>query len=159
MIVAVDFPRKLREDDVYNGYHLEKDSLVIVNIWYAFLLHPVVKAALRIHARRSILHDEKVYPEPETFNPEQFLENGRLNHDILDPQDVAFGFGRRICPGRYMAYDTIWITIATVLVCTEISLAKDSARKDIAVKEDYISAFVTYVPCFPIFIHVDSHLT
>ena len=159
LIVTVDLPRKLREDDVYNGYHLEKDSLVIVNIWYALLLHPVVKAALRIHAPRSILHDEKVYPEPETFNPDRFLEDGRLNRDILDPQDVAFGFGRRICPGRYMAYDTIWITIATILVCTEIGFAKDSAGKDITVKEDYISAFVTFVPRFPIFIHVDSHLT
>ena len=28
-----DLPHKLREDDVYGGYHLEKDSLVMVNIW------------------------------------------------------------------------------------------------------------------------------
>ena len=108
---------------------------------------------------RQLLHDPDVYVDPLTFNPERFLENGRLNHDILDPQDVAFGFGRRICPGRYMAYDTIWITVATILVCTEIILAKDSAGKDIAVKEDYISAFVTCVPCFPVLIHVDLHLT
>ncbi|KAI1785432.1 cytochrome P450 [Ganoderma leucocontextum] len=32
-IVRLGFPRKLREDDIYNGYYLEKDSLVIVNIW------------------------------------------------------------------------------------------------------------------------------
>ena len=29
----VDVPHKLREDDVYDGYHLEKDSTVIVNNW------------------------------------------------------------------------------------------------------------------------------
>ena len=29
----VDIPHKLREDDIYNGYHLEKGSLVIVNTW------------------------------------------------------------------------------------------------------------------------------
>ena len=28
-----DIPHKLQEDDNYKGYHLEKDSLVIVNIW------------------------------------------------------------------------------------------------------------------------------
>ena len=33
MFEPADLPRKLREDDVYNGYHLQKDSLVIVNIW------------------------------------------------------------------------------------------------------------------------------
>ena len=28
-----DLPRKLRGDDVYDGYDLESGSLVIVNIW------------------------------------------------------------------------------------------------------------------------------
>ncbi len=86
-----------------------------------------------------------MYPNPDIFAPERFLKDGMPNPDILDPQDVAFGFGRRVCPGISMAYDTLWITIATVLVCTEICLAKDSAGRDIAVKEDFPSAFVTYV--------------
>ncbi len=66
-----------------------------------------------------------------------------LNPDMLDPQDVAFGFGRRVCPGRYMAYDTMWIAITTLLMCAEICPAKDGAGKEIEVKEDYLSAFVT----------------
>ncbi|KAI1785253.1 cytochrome P450 [Ganoderma leucocontextum] len=75
-------------DDTYNGYYLEKDSLIIVNIW-------------------SILHDDKVFSDPHTFTLDRFLKNGILNPDILDPQEVAFGFRRRACPGRYMVYDTM----------------------------------------------------
>ena len=41
-----------------------------------------------------------MYPDPETFEPERFIEGGRLHtKGILDPFDYAFGFGRR--------YDTI----------------------------------------------------
>ena len=29
-----DLPHKLRTDDTYKGYLIEKDSLVMVNIWY-----------------------------------------------------------------------------------------------------------------------------
>ena len=56
-----------------------------------------------------------MFPDPDIFNPDRFLGNGMLNPDILDLKDVAFGFGRRMCPGIQMAYDTLWITIATML--------------------------------------------
>ncbi|TBU22644.1 hypothetical protein BD311DRAFT_732643 [Dichomitus squalens] len=103
----------------------------------------------RVRAFRSILHDQTMYPEPEIFNPERFLRDDGLDPDILDPQDVPFGFGRRNYPGRYVAYDTIWTAIATTLMCTEIGLAKDSAVKEIPIEEDYVSAFVTEPRPFP----------
>jgi hypothetical protein len=44
---------------------------------------------------RAILHDESVYKDPETFNPERFLKNGQLDPDVRSSEFVAFGFGRR----------------------------------------------------------------
>ena len=85
---------------------------------------------------RSILHDDKVYPDPHTFVLDRFLKNGSLNPDrVLDPQDV--GFGCRMYPGRFMAYDTIWIAIVTLLLCAEVCPAKDEAGGEIEVKKDY----------------------
>ena len=92
---------------------------------------------------RSILHDDNVYPDPDKFDPDRFLKNGKLNPDILDPESVGFGFGRRICPGKYMAYNTLWITIATVLACVEICPAKDAVGRDIEVTADFVSSFIT----------------
>lgn len=43
--------------------------------------------------RRAMTHDERVYPDPYTFNPERFFdENGNLNNDS---RVLAYGFGRR----------------------------------------------------------------
>ena len=50
--------------------------------------------------------DTAVYTEPELFQPERFLG---LNPQT-DPSRYAFGFGRRICPGRILA-DAIWFLV------------------------------------------------
>ncbi len=44
---------------------------------------------------RSILHNEEHYPDPFVFRPERFLADGQLDETVLDPDVVAFGFGRR----------------------------------------------------------------
>ncbi|KAJ7900774.1 hypothetical protein B0H13DRAFT_1622299, partial [Mycena leptocephala] len=52
--------------------------------------------------------------------PERFLLDGKLNPAVKDPQ-AAFGFGRRICPGRHVATSSIWITIVSVLAMFDIT--------------------------------------
>lgn len=43
----------------------------------------------------------------------------------MDPRvpaavDYAFGFGRRVCPGRWMAHSFVWIVVASVLSAYQI---------------------------------------
>ena len=64
-------------------------------------------------------HDESVYPDPFSFKPERFLGP----NPNPDPA-MAFGFGRRICPGRFMAYESMWIAIACTLAMFNISKVK-----------------------------------
>lgn len=97
---------------------------------------------------RAILHDPEVWSNPEQFNPERFLklskEDGTysLNPDVPNPQGVAFGFGRRICPGRYMAYESAWVIVASILATLNVEKATDSAGNLIIPAEDYNSGFV-----------------
>ena len=78
-----------------------------------------------IHQRRAILHDENQYPDPEAFNPARFLTpDGQLDPDIPDPGE-AFGYGRRVCPGRYFAYDVLFLAIANILAAFSIERPVD----------------------------------
>ena len=43
------------------------------------------------------MHDETLYPDPFAFRPERFLTaDGQLDTSVVDPETLAFGFGRRI---------------------------------------------------------------
>ncbi|KAM0239281.1 hypothetical protein ACHAPO_003252 [Fusarium lateritium] len=56
----------------------------------------------------AIAHDERVYKAPRDFNPDRYDEG--------EPYPVGnFGFGRRICVGRFLADNSVWIMVATLL--------------------------------------------
>ncbi|KAG9022247.1 hypothetical protein FS837_006514, partial [Tulasnella sp. UAMH 9824] len=48
---------------------------------------------------------------PSKFDPGRYLKP----IPDLDPRQFVFGFGRRICPGSEVAFQTIWITAASIL--------------------------------------------
>jgi cytochrome P450 len=39
--------------------------------------------------------DERMYPEPELFNPDRFMIQDKTEANLMDPKDFIFGFGRR----------------------------------------------------------------
>lgn len=87
-----------------------------------------------IEVGRMILHDEKDYAEPFQFRPERFLKNGKMNPDIQDPELAVWGFGRRICPGRYMADNSIFLTVASFLATFSIQPALDADGNPIKIE-------------------------
>lgn len=91
---------------------------------------------------RAILHEEQYYPDPFAFNPDRFIKDGSLNPDVLDPGIVAFGYGRRVCPGRFLARDSVWITVACVLALFDVRPAKDADGKPIIPSGEYENSFL-----------------
>jgi len=69
-----------------------------------------------------MLHDPIEYPDPGVFKPERFLPASG-EHMQRDPVKIAFGFGRRICPGRFLAENTIFVMAAQILAVFKISKA------------------------------------
>jgi len=100
-------PHCVISDDIYDGYYIPAGAMVMANAW-------------------SMLNDEEMYPDPFRFNPDRFLKDGKLNPEIRDPRLIAFGFGRRICPGRHMAFSSLWITAASILATMNITKAIDA---------------------------------
>ncbi|KAJ3981203.1 hypothetical protein F5890DRAFT_573149 [Lentinula detonsa] len=77
-----------------------------------------------------------------TFNPDRFLRNDLA---VVDPVSVAFGYGRRICPGRFMAESQLWISIACILSAFEIKPGNDERGRPIVPKAAFSSGFIWYV--------------
>ncbi|KAL4260929.1 cytochrome P450 family protein [Pleurotus pulmonarius] len=108
----------LDSDDEFEEYHLPKGSIVFYNVW-------------------AILRDETLFPEPNKFNPSRFLKNGVIDTQLRDRVMSSFGFGRRICPGRYFALDTLWLSMASILSAYTISKAVDENGREIEINLQY----------------------
>lgn len=111
-------------DDVYEGYFIPAKSTIIGNIW-------------------AMMHDESVYPDPFTFNPDRFLEgNGRSPQ--ADPREYVFGFGRRVCPGQHVGEASIFIQMALALATVTITKPLDDSGKVIEPEIGFTTAIVRY---------------
>ncbi|KIJ09364.1 hypothetical protein PAXINDRAFT_17543 [Paxillus involutus ATCC 200175] len=71
-------PHRLMEDDIYDGIFIPKGSTVFGNIW-------------------AIFRDEKLYPDPYSFNPDRYFHPAvdEATARRRDPRMYTFGFGRR----------------------------------------------------------------
>ena len=63
------------------------------------------------------MSDPKTYPDPDVFNPERFLGENQQP----DPREACFGWGRRICPGAYLAEVSTFICVAMALATLDLS--------------------------------------
>jgi hypothetical protein len=77
--------------------------------------------------------------------PERFLKDGQINPDIQDPSVASFGFGRRVCPGRYLSDNSLFITVASVLSVFDISPALGEDGKPVELQALFDGDFFSYV--------------
>ncbi|KAK0211390.1 cytochrome P450 [Desarmillaria ectypa] len=122
-VVPINLPHRSIKDDVYKGYCIPAGATVIANNW-------------------GILHNEKDYPDALKFIPERFIkqEGKELPPDPM----AAFGFGRRICPGRYLALNTAWIAIAYMASTLSIGKAVGSDGRILEPSDTYSGGLVSF---------------
>ncbi|KAK6995986.1 putative cytochrome P450 [Favolaschia claudopus] len=110
-VVPLGLPHAAISALEYEGYIIPEGATIFVNVW-------------------GIFHDPDLFEEPEKFRPERYVltENGTkpgvdgsaLRHTL------PFGFGRRICPGMYLAFDSININTMNLLWAFKFLPAVDS---------------------------------
>lgn len=111
--VPLGLPHRVMQDDVYDGRLIPRGSLVFANIW-------------------AMLRDPEVFPDPEHFDPERYLE--KVDEETArrrDPRVFVFGFGRRRCPGVHLVEDSVWLMLATMLAMLDIEKPRDRDGKEI----------------------------
>ncbi|PPQ98474.1 LOW QUALITY PROTEIN: hypothetical protein CVT26_013875 [Gymnopilus dilepis] len=116
--VPLGLPHRLTEDDIYRDFYVAAGTTVFANI----------------HA---ILQD---CDDPRDFRPQRYLED----ESLPDPLGVVFGFGRRVCPGRYLAESNYWILAAAVVAAFDISKVLDENGNDLNKSYDFSSGFVRH---------------
>ncbi|RGP61344.1 o-methylsterigmatocystin oxidoreductase [Fusarium longipes] len=87
----------------------------------------IPKGACFIQATWWLLHDPATYSNPSSFDPDRYLEP----RNEPDPKFASFGFGRRVCPGRFLADESLFITISRLLSAFEMKKAADEHGNDI----------------------------
>ena len=98
-VLALNVPHVVREPVELMGYQLSPGSKVIANI---YLTH----------------HRQDIYPEPERFKPERFLERQFSAYEYL-----PFGGGSRRCIGAALAQLEMKLVLATILSHYQLALS------------------------------------
>jgi cytochrome P450 len=50
---------------------------------------------------------------------------------VVDPRTYAFGFGRRVCPGKNFAEQGLFATLSTVIHTLNVGRAKDADGQEV----------------------------
>jgi cytochrome P450 len=107
-VTVLALPHSSIADDTYGSYSIPKDSDVIINAW-------------------QINHEPSFYDNPDTFNPERYLDNEYGAQSSIDPAtyerrriNYTFGAGRRVCPGQRFAENTMIMHFAKLVWAFDI---------------------------------------
>ncbi|XP_029926693.1 cytochrome P450 1B1 [Myripristis murdjan] len=106
--VPLTIPHSTTADTSLMGYFIPKNSVVFVNQW-------------------SINHDPAIWMQPETFDPERFLdEDGALNKDLTSSV-LIFSLGKRRCIGEDLS--KMQLFLFTSLIAHQCHITSDPTKK------------------------------
>jgi cytochrome P450 len=132
------------EDDWYEGTFIPKGTTCLANAW---------------HMNR----DPEIFGEnPEDFEPGRYLdESGDIAPGLTDLKKdghFSYGFGSRICVGRHMADNSLFINIATLLWAMKIERKKDASGRFFPLDVDgWVDGGLIVLAGYITYHHVDSN--
>lgn len=92
--VPLSIPHAVQQDTVFKGYLIPKDATVLPNIV-------------------SVHYDPELFPDPEVFKPERFL-NADESKIIGTKHLIPFSLGPRSCIGETLARTELFLYVATL---------------------------------------------
>lgn len=107
-LASMGIPHYATADVTYKGFTIPKGSVIAIQQY-------------------AIHQDPCLFPEPEKFMPERYLGHpfrSGVYASSANPRERDhwnFGAGRRICPGMYLAENSLFITIAKILWAFQVT--------------------------------------
>nr|AUD09121.1 cytochrome P450 family 2 subfamily B [Neotoma stephensi] len=107
-LIPIGVPHKVNKDTLFRGFLLPKNTEV----------YPILSSAL---------HDPQYFEQPDTFNPDHFLDaKGALKKSEAF---MPFSLGKRMCLGEGIARNELFLFFTTIL--QNFSVSSPVAPKDI----------------------------
>ena len=112
-------PHAVTKEDWYKGMYIPKGTVCIANVWHCN-------------------HDREIFGEDaDEFRPERHLDK---NNELLpgpvetnQAGHVTFGFGRRICVGKDLANESLFINTVRILWATKLERTRDEDGMEVPV--------------------------
>ncbi|KAK7039437.1 putative monooxygenase [Favolaschia claudopus] len=120
--IPLGIPHSLNQDDMYEGMHIPKGSIVIPNIWH-------------------MLHDPNEFTNPMKFDPDRYRN---LDSEMEKVTDLVFGFGRRLCPGKAFGEGNVFAIAATLLATCDILPPRDLKGEEFFPEVVYSSGSLSF---------------
>ncbi|KAG1789067.1 cytochrome P450 [Suillus plorans] len=98
----------------------------------------------------AISKDPEVYPDPDVFKPQRWMnDQGELRDDITF---FVYGFGRRICPGIHLANRSVWINSVLLFWAFQLTLDHTKPLNDMGFMDlvsPRVSCPIVFTPRVP----------
>ncbi|BBN67628.1 cytochrome P450, family 71, subfamily B, polypeptide 34 [Prunus dulcis] len=115
--VPLLLPRECGEKCEIDGYEIPAKSKVIVNAW-------------------AIGRDPNYWNEPESFNPNRFLDSS-IDYKGTNFEYIPFGAGRRMCPGVSFGLANVELPLALLLYHFDWKLPNGMKHEDLDMTEEF----------------------
>ncbi|KAJ0982075.1 hypothetical protein J5N97_010330 [Dioscorea zingiberensis] len=105
-------PHESSQDCTVGGFHIPSGTMLLVNAW-------------------KINRDPELWEEPDKFKPERFLSNEGKER----LKTMAFGLGRRRCPGEGLALRVVALAVGILVQCFEWKRVVEEEEKGVDMNE------------------------
>jgi cytochrome P450 len=126
-ILPMGFPHVAEQEDEIEGYRIPKGAMLLPAVWW-------------------FTRDPAVYHNAEQFKPERY----KTPYNEPSPNEFTFGFGRRICPGRYLADASLYLLFAQTLAAFKIEKALNDAGQEIEPTHCYLPGVISGLKPFKV---------
>nr|WNO46792.1 cytochrome P450 712K1 [Tripterygium hypoglaucum] len=123
-------PRRTNEDRKVSGFDIPKDLIVAFNVY-------------------AIMRDPEAWDKPNEFIPERFLSSTKEQNTQL-VNFMAFGAGRRLCPGSTLALTLMNTAIANMVQCFDWKVGIDGDIVNMKAGTGFTLALAEPLMCRPV---------
>ncbi|XP_020484540.2 cytochrome P450 2U1 isoform X1 [Labrus bergylta] len=126
VVVPLGIPHMASETTEFRGYSIPKGTVVVPNLW-------------------SVHRDPTVWDDPDTFNPDRFLDDdGNL---LRREYFIPFGIGRRVCMGEQLAKMEMFLTVTSLLQAFKFRLPEGTPQPTLRGRFGLTLAPCSYTVC------------